>query len=221
MSAHLTAERRAILTAALPNVPFDGWSRACLRKAAVAAGYDEDMAGRAFPRGAADAVDVYVAEADRQMLDELERRDLPALKIRQRIATAVRVRLEQAAGHREAVRQALAVQAMPRNARAALKSLYRTVDAMWYAAGDNATDFNFYTKRALLAGVYSSTLLFWLNDNSEDFADTWEFLDRRIEDVMQIMTFRRRVEKVTDRLPDLPSPWTVLGRLRHGTRRTA
>lgn len=221
MSEHLTAERNAILTAALPNVPFDGWTRGCLRKAAVAAGYDEDMARRAFPGGAADAVEFYVAEADRQMLEELERRDLPSMKIRERIATAVRVRLEQAASHREAVRRALAVQAMPRNARPALKSLYRTVDAMWYAAGDNATDFNFYTKRALLAGVYSSTLLFWLNDNSDDFADSWEFLDRRIEEVMSIMTVRRRIEKVTDRFPDLPSPWAVLGRLRHGTRRTA
>ena len=219
MSAHLQAERRAILAAALPNVPFDGWSRACLRKAAVAAGYDEDMAGRAFPGGGADAVDFHVAEADRQMLEGLECRDLPAMKIRERIATAVRVRLEQAAGHREAVRRAVAVQAVPRNARAALKSLYRTVDAMWYAAGDDATDFNFYTKRVLLAGVYSSTLLVWLDDQSGAQSDSKAFLERRIDGALKV---GGRLGASINQLLDLPDRLCGgLGRRRPLRRRSA
>ena len=108
------------------------------------------------------------------------------MKVRERIATAVRLRLEQVAPHREAVQRGLAFFALPQNAAIGLKCLYRTVDAIWYAAGDRATDYNFYSKRLLLAGVYSSTLLVWLNDTSEDQAETWAFLERRIAEVLQV-----------------------------------
>ncbi len=136
------------------------------------------------------------------MIAALAERDLASMKIRQRIATAVRVRLEQNIEHREAIRLGLAHMASPRRAGEGLRWLYHTVDAMWRAAGDTATDFNFYTKRMLLAGVYTSTLVYWLDDHSQDCGDTWAFLDRRIEDVMQIQKFRGRVEKL---VPD-PSP---------------
>src|SRR4029077_14179482 len=94
---------------------------------------------------------------------------------------------------REAARRALALLALPLNAGLGLKLLYRTVDAMWYAAGDTSADFNFYTKRAILAGVYSSTLLYWLNDRAEGSEATWSFLDRRIDDVMKFEKFKDRV----------------------------
>jgi ubiquinone biosynthesis protein COQ9 len=136
------------------------------------------------------------------MLDELARRDLAAMKVRERIAAAIRIRLTQQAPHREAVRRALSLEALPRHAPAALAALYRTVDAIWYAAGDTATDWNFYSKRLLLAGVYSSTLLIWLDDRSEGLAATWAFLDRRIDDVMQIQKLRGRLDRLVGRLPD-------------------
>ncbi|MEQ8502258.1 MAG: COQ9 family protein, partial [Sneathiellaceae bacterium] len=103
---------------------------------------------------------------------------------------------------REAVRRALGRQAAPDQALTSVLGLYRTVDAMWYAAGDTATDWNFYTKRALLAGVYASTLLYWLQDQSEDFAATWAFLDRRVENVMAIQKLRGRLEQAGGRLPN-------------------
>jgi ubiquinone biosynthesis protein COQ9 len=120
------------------------------------------------------------------MLETLEGLDLAAMKIREKVAAGVRARLEAVAAHREAVRSGLSFFALPQNAAAGLGCLYRTVDAIWYAAGDKATDYNFYTKRALLAGVYSSTLLFWLNDKSEDCSATWAFLDRRIGEVLKV-----------------------------------
>jgi len=215
MTAHLAAERRAILQAALPAVPFDGWSQKTLRQAAVAAGYDEAMAARAFPGGPDELVAEFVSDADARMLERLERLDLPNLRIRERIAAAVRCRLELLAGHREAVRAALQVQMRPGQARQALAGLYRTVDAMWWAAGDTATDFNHYTKRALLAGVYASTLLFWLNDESPGQEDTWAFLDRRIDGVMKIQKGRGRFDRLRERAP---SPLSLLARLRHGGR---
>lgn len=191
--------RRAVLAAALAHVPFDGWTDRVLPRAAADLGLEAAEARRLFPGGAADLIALFVAEADRRMTEALAGHDMAGLRVRDRIALAVRTRLEQARPHREAVRRALAFHALPFNAAEGTRTLYRTVDAMWRAAGDTATDFNFYTKRALLAGVYGTTLLFWLEDRSEGNAATWAFLDRRIDNVMAIQKLRGRLGK---RLPD-------------------
>ncbi len=196
------ALRDEILLAALPHVPFDGWGEAALTRGAVDAGHDSATARRLFTGGAAEMIAAHSRYADRIMLEELERRDLDVMKIRDRIIAAVRVRLEQNAVHREAVRRGLTMLAMPQNAALATKLLYRTVDAMWHAAGDTSTDYNFYSKRALLAGVYSTTLMYWLNDNSEDFSATWAFLDRRVAEVLQVPKILARAGRVLERLPD-------------------
>lgn len=201
------AVREAIIDAALPHVPFDGWTQATLQHGAADAGHDKVMALRVFPGGPVEAVEFWSHLADRRMLAALEQRDLSAMKVRERIATAIRVRLEQTAGHREAVRRALSLLAMPLNAGRGPALLWRTVDAIWYAAGDTATDFNYYTKRGLLAGVYSATLLCWLEDRSEGFATTWSFLDRRIGEVMRVPQALSGLRK---RLETLPTPFSFL-----------
>lgn len=193
MTPTLQTLRDEILDAALPHVPFDGWSRRAMRHGARDAGYGADDADRAFPYGAVDMIGHYSDLADRRMLAELERRNVLEMKVRDRIATAVRVRLEQAAPHKEAVRRAMSVLAFPANAPTAARLLYRTVDTIWIAAGDTATDWNFYSKRGLLAGVFSTTLLYWLDDRSEGNDATWAFLDRRIADVMRIPKLTERV----------------------------
>lgn len=195
----LETMRDDLLRATLPHVPFDGWTKAALLRGASEAGYASTDAMRAFPDGARDMIPWHARYADRMMMRQLEKLDLPSMRIRDRIATAVRVRLEQNAGDKEAIRRAMTFLAMPQNAALATQSLYRTVDDMWFAAGDTATDWNFYTKRLLLAGVYSSTLLFWLNDRSEDHADTWAFLDRRIENVMQVPKLTGRVSGMLEK----------------------
>jgi len=202
----LDAARDAILMEMLPNVPFDGWTLTALRDACEAAGYPPEMAVRAFPGGVIDAIEHFIDMADRHMLTALEAMDLASMRVRDRIGIAIRIRLEQNAPHREAVRRAGAVLALPIYAPIAARSLYRTVDAIWYAAGDRSTDFNFYTKRGLLAGVYSSTLLYWLRDDSPDFAATWAFLDRRIENVMQFGKATGQLSKLAGRLPDPFAP---------------
>jgi ubiquinone biosynthesis protein COQ9 len=202
----LDALRDRLVHAALPYVPFDGWSRAALDAGARDAGLDPLDVHRAFPGGPTGAIEHYVAMADHAMLADLERHDLEALRVRVRVALAVRLRLERAAGEREAIRRALGHLALPGQAPLALKTLYRTVDAIWWAAGDSSTDFNFYTKRALLAAVYSATLLYWLDDRSEGAAETWAFLDRRLADVMKIPQLAGRVREavgtILNRLPD-------------------
>ncbi|MEQ9491615.1 MAG: COQ9 family protein [Alphaproteobacteria bacterium] len=195
----LETMRDDLLRATLPHVPFDGWTKAALLRGASEAGYASTDAMRAFPDGARDMIPWHARHADRMMMQQLEKLDLPSMRIRDRIATAVRVRLEQNAGDKEAIRRAMTFLAMPQNAALATQSLYRTVDDMWFAAGDTATDWNFYTKRLLLAGVYSSTLLYWLNDRSEDHADTWAFLDRRIENVMQVPKLTGRVSGMLEK----------------------
>lgn len=191
--------RRAVLAAALPHVPFDGWTDRVLVAAAGDLGVAVAEARRLFPGGATELCAFFVAESDRRMTEALADLDLASLRVRDRIALAVRTRLSQVAPHREAVRRALGLYALPVHVAAGLRSLYRTVDAMWRAAGDTATDFNFYSKRALLAGVYGATLLTWLDDRSPDNAATWAFLDRRIDDVMGIQKLRGRLAQ---RLPD-------------------
>jgi ubiquinone biosynthesis protein COQ9 len=203
------AVRTAIIDAALPHVPFDGWTQGALQHGAVDAGYEKVMALRVFPGGPIEAIAFWSQLADRRMLAALEQRDLAAMKVRERIASAIRTRLQQSAGHREAVRRALSLLAMPLNAGTGPALLWRTVDAIWYAAGDTATDFNYYTKRGLLAGVYSATVLYWFEDRSEGFANTWAFLDRRIADVMRVPQTLGAIGK---RLASLPSPLSILGR---------
>src|SRR5882724_6816303 len=171
------AQRAVLLKATLPHVPFDGWTRTAFVAGARHAGLEMVLALEARP-------------------------DLAALKTREKVALAIRLRLEANAGNREAIRQALSFLALPANAPLGAKCLYRTVDAIWYAAGDRATDFSFYTKRALLAGVYSATVLYWLNDKSDGFAETWTFLDRRIADVMKIYALRARLDRFAEQLPD-------------------
>ena len=202
------AMRGRILDKALAHVPFDGWSEKALMAGAEDAGYDPAMALDAFPGGVPDALDFAAARADAEMLEALEAKGLDKLRVRDRVATAVRARLELSTPHREAIQRALAVLALPHNLPLAAKTLWRTVDAIWYAAGDQATDFNYYTKRGLLAGVYSATLLYWLNDHSPDHADSWDFLERRLDEVMQVPKAMARAREALERLP---SPFRLFG----------
>lgn len=179
--------QQRVLDASLPHIPFDGWVMETIERGAKEIGLSAEDAHRAFPGGVLDALDFFNAEADRRMLETLSRDyTLSTMKIRERIATCVMVRLRGNLPYREAVRRGLAHYNMPWNAARGLKRLYATVDAMWKAAGDTSTDYNFYTKRLLLSKVYVSTLHVWLDDNSAELSDTEAFLRRRIENVMQI-----------------------------------
>jgi ubiquinone biosynthesis protein COQ9 len=196
-------QRDRLLEAALVHVPFDGWSRRSLSAGARDLGIEPGLARRLFPRGGDDLLAQLERWGDRRMLAWAEADDLAALRMRERIAALVRARLEALAPHREAMRRAVAARLLPSNALAGCASLWRTVDLMWSLAGDRAEDYSYYTKRSLLAGVWTSTFLFWLEDRSEGFRDSWAFLDRRIADVMQIGAMRARVGEALRRLGSL------------------
>ena len=195
-------QRAALIEAMLPNVPFDSWSRAALRAAARRIGIPADEALALFPNGAAELVACFSRWADRRMLDRFETMSFEPLHTSDRIGLAIATRLEVIAPWREAVRRALSVLALPRNAPLGLRLLYETVDGIWYAAGDRATDFSFYTKRATLAAIYAATLFYWLEDTSSDFSDTRAFLERRLSEVAAIGKARQRFETALERLPN-------------------
>ena len=204
--------RRVLLDAALTHIPFDGWSRISLTKAAKDAGTDLGTADMAFPGGAADLLDFFAHDADSRMLARVAELAIGEMRLRDRIRTAVKARIEVIAEHREAERRALSFCALPQNAALGLRLVSRTVDLMWRAAGDSSTDFAFYTKRATLAAVYTTTIMHWIADSSEDGADTWAFLDRRIENVMTVEKVKL---KVRETLKDAPSLAALLSRLRY------
>ena len=195
-------QRAALVAAMLPNVPFDGWSRPVLRAAARRIGMPADEALALFPSGAAELVACFSRWADVRMLDRFEAMVPEPSRVSESIALAIATRLEIIAPWREAVRRALSVLALPRHAPLGLRLLYETVDAVWYAAGDRATDFSFYTKRGTLAAIYAATLLYWLDDGSPDFFDTRAFLERRLAQVAAIGKARQRFATALESLPD-------------------
>lgn len=178
--------KNRIIEAALPNIPFDGWTMDTLISAAVEAGYSEAMVTSVFPAGVKDAIRHFSGMADEWMIDGLKKTNPVSLRVRDRVALAVRTRLEALEPYKEAEKLAAAYWVRPFRKFESIKLIWKTADVIWQWAGDTATDYNRYTKRGLLSGVLTSTLLYWLGDTSPQHADTWEFLDRRIENVMTI-----------------------------------
>jgi ubiquinone biosynthesis protein COQ9 len=198
-----------VLAAALKHAPFDGFSDKVLEVAGKEAGADKAALARLFPDGPLSLVEAFSQSADDAMDAALAKKKLGELKIRDRIKEAVWARIEALRDHKEAARRAGAFLTLPPHAATGVKLLYRTVDRMWRAVGDTSTDFNFYTKRAILSGVYSATLMRWFTDQSEDEAETRAFLDARIENVMQFEKFKAQVKEKTAGFPSLSE---ILGR---------
>ncbi|MFD1510294.1 COQ9 family protein [Lacimonas salitolerans] len=208
-----------LLDAALMHVPFDGWSPAAFDAAATDSGVDPALARAICPRGAVDLALAYHQRGDDEMIRRIHTEDLSAMRFRDRVAAAVRFRIE-AADDKEVVRRGSALFALPHNAADGARAIWGTADKIWTALGDRSDDVNWYTKRTILSGVYSSTVLYWLGDESDGHQATWEFLDRRIDGVMQF-------EKVKARLRDnrafntvFAGPLALIGKIRAPMRPT-
>lgn len=202
MSDDPRAREEAIMLAALAHVPFDGWTAAAARHGALDLGLDAALAPIAFPGGTAEMFRCFSDWADRRAIAEAARRNFADKPMRKRVAAVVRLRLEILGPYREAVRRSVGFLANPAQAALAAGCLARLVDSLWFAAGDRSTDFGYYTKRALLAGVWTSAVFYWLADKSEGNAETWAFIDRRIADVLRLGEFRRRLEPLAERMPN-------------------
>ena len=210
----MPSSKDRILDAALMHVPFDGWSEASFRAAVADAEVDPAEAKALFPRGAVDLALAFHARGDAAMVAVVQAGDLSAMRYRDKVAFAIRKRLEIARDDREAVRRGLTLFALPMHAADGTRALWGTADAIWTALGDTSDDLNWYTKRATLSGVYSSTVLFWLGDQSMDHADTWDFLDRRIDDVMRFEKVKAQVQGNRLLAPLMAGPNWLASRVR-------
>lgn len=217
MTTHLNDmtldELRPILGTTLPaDAAFDGWTPRALEATAARLGLKPEIAALVFPGGAVDMIDAWFASVDAAMLQKLTPEALAAIKVRERITALVEARLGLIAPHREALRRAQSILAVPTHAPTALHLGWRAADTMWRAAGDTATDYNHYTKRAILGGVYGATLLVFVNDESEGHVDTKAFLGRRIEGIMKFEKAKARFTSGGDRMFSMSR---FLGRLRY------
>ena len=203
--------RRQLALAVGENAVFDGWTRAAVDSAAAQLGIDPVQARLAMPKTQAGMIDVYIQEVDRALEAWFTPERVAGMKIREKIRSLIWHRLETMGPAREAVRRGLAILAMPQNLPLALRISWRTADLMWRIAGDTSTDFNHYTKRMTLSAVYGSTMLVWLDDQSEGWNDTAAFLDRRIDDVMRFERFKADWRGSSEHL----SLSRFLGRLRY------
>ena len=202
-----------LLEAALMHVPFDGWSEATFQAAITDSGVPPGVARATCPRGAVNLAIAYHEAGDAAMLEALAKADLGEMRFRDRVALAVRLRLE-AVEDKELVRRGVTLFSLPHHAGDGAQAIWGTCDKIWNALGDSSDDVNWYTKRMTLSGVYSATVLYWLGDESPEYEKTWEFLDRRIDDVMQIEKFKAqaRDNKLISGL--MSGPLAFLGRIR-------
>ena len=194
------------------NAVFDGWSAKAVDSAAAQAGVDSAKARLAFGKDSAAMIEAYVGAVDAAMLEAFPPERIAAMKMRDRITELLWFRFQAMLPAREALRSALAILTMPQNALRGARLGWRTADRIWRLAGDMATDFNHYTKRVTLGGVYASTLLVWLDDKTEGLVETRAFLDRRIADVMRFEKWKAEMRGSDIRRPSLPR---FLGRLRY------
>ncbi len=213
----IVAAKDAILDAAMAHVPFDGWSEVTFRAAIAEAGVAPGLARALYPRGAVDLALAFHKRGDAAMVVRLAATDLAAMRYSDRVRAAVRYRLE-AATDKEAVRRGTTFFALPMHAAEGTKAIWGTADAIWTALGDSSRDVNWYTKRATLSGVYASTVLFWLGDDSIGQQATWAFLDRRIEDVMRIEKLKASVRNNPLGKALLAGPGRLMARVKAPTR---
>ncbi|WP_108836027.1 COQ9 family protein [Tateyamaria sp. Alg231-49] len=216
MTTPYETTKDALLDAALMHVPFDGWSETTFKAAATDAGVEWAMARAVCPRGAIDLALAYHARGDAEMVARLKSDELPQ-RFSEKIAAGVRFRIE-AVSDKEAVRRGTTLFALPMHAADGAKAIWGTADKIWDTLGDTSDDVNWYTKRATLAGVYSATVLYWLGDDSADNKATWAFLDRRIEDVMQIEKIKAQVRDNKALSSLLAGPNWLLGQIKAPSR---
>ncbi|WP_120499653.1 COQ9 family protein [Roseovarius sp. EL26] len=204
------------LAAAISHVPFDGWSTATFEAACGDIELDLNEARGMYPRGAVELALAYHDAGDLTMLARLEKEDLSEMRFRDRIAAAVQYRLE-VVEDKELVRRGMTLFSLPQYAGDGAQALWRTCDRIWTALGDTSDDINWYSKRATLSGVYGAVVLYWLGDESDDHVKTWEFLDRRIDDVMQIEKLKAKARESKLISSVLAGPLAILGKVKAPT----
>ena len=188
-----------LIKAMLTHVPFDGWSWEAMEQGAIDIGFEKKLKSSSrnkifrelFKNGSIDFIDIFSEIIDLEVKENYNLIEPKPERIPEKIKKIILIRLNLCQQYKEAVRSSISLTALPVNTKSSLNILYRTCNSIWRIAGDKSTDFSFYTRRISLAAVYSSTLLFWLNDKSKNNIETEYFLDRRLKDISRISSFKR------------------------------
>ena len=206
-SADLNEIRDQLIWATLPHAAFDGWSNKALAIAASELGFDPTIPERVFASGGVDAVAYFVRMADRLMGEDASKLNMSNLGDRARLHAVIKVRLDRWAEHREAIRRAVGVLAMPTNVLLATTLTWGTADAIWSATGKRSHDISWYTRRASLSAVFAATMMMWLDDQSEGCEETYAFLNRRLDEVTEVIKLRHRAwDWLAQRVPMISQP---------------
>ena len=184
MKKQIEKEKARILERFLKATPFDRWSESNLKRASKACGFKPDYALVLFPEGIVEFTQYFNDLMNENMAENFD--PMVYSKVSDKIVHLIELKLDVYAPHKEAIRALYQYNIRPKNICSAQKQLWKTCDQIWYLAGDESTDYNHYTKRIILAAVYSRTLLYWLSDESEDYADTKNFIRRKIKNVGKI-----------------------------------
>lgn len=194
---HIKISRDLLLSSILPNVDFDGWSSVAFERAARDTGIDISLVQQVAPRGAIDLAVAFHKKGDEVMVNDYKSEDFTELRYSEKVTQLIKSRIEASGAHKDAVRKSMSLFALPQNINEGSQLIWKTSDAIWNTLGDTSTDSNWYTKRTTLSAVYSATVLFWLGDDSDDAIDTWNFLNRRIQNVMEIEKAKAKIKKTT------------------------
>ena len=193
-SDHIEITKKLLISSILPNVDFDGWSSVSFNQAIIDAGVDIGLAKQVAPRGAIDLAVAFHQQGDQLMIASYNKYDFSNLKFSEKVTQLIKSRIKATEIHKEAIRKSMSLFALPPNINEGGQLIWKTADTIWNTLGDTSTDSNWYTKRTTLSAVYSSTVLFWLGDESEDAIDTWNFLERRIQNVMAIEKTKAKIK---------------------------
>ena len=194
---HIKVAKDLLLSCILPNVEFDGWSSVAFDQAVVDSGVDISLVHQVAPRGAIDLAIAFHKKGDELMMNGYNSEDFTELKYSEKVIELIKLRIQASNTHKEAVRKGMSLFSLPQNINEGGQLIWKTSDAIWNTLGDTSTDSNWYTKRTTLSAVYSATVLFWLGDDSDEAIDTWNFLSRRIQNVMEIEKAKTKIKKTS------------------------
>tara|TARA_Y100000746_G_C15405991_1_gene408340 strand:+ start:65 stop:748 length:684 start_codon:yes stop_codon:yes gene_type:complete len=196
------------------SVAFEGWSSSLIKAACSELGIDHNVSKTLFPRGIIDIALANHRDGDKKMIKILADTDFEGVKIRQKITFAIKSRLQIIENEKELVKKTMSFFSLPQNFLDGHQLIWGTSDIIWNFFEDDSSDYNYYTKRLILSGVYGSVVLFWLGDDSKDNSSTWEFLDRRIQNVMSFESFKSKMKANSHVYRSLKVPRKILSTIK-------
>ncbi|XP_075238979.1 ubiquinone biosynthesis protein COQ9, mitochondrial-like [Convolutriloba macropyga] len=203
---HVREAQTQLLTEALQFVPEHGWTARSLAEAAKALNVSPAFMNSfdAFEDAALILffLDLKMVDLEKFLFNLREEhiREYGRVKINQFVFQSCKEMLSYVIPYLDHWPSALTILAEPSNAMRTFKHHVELVDLIWHYAGDTSLDYNWYSKRILLSGVINSTQLHLIQDKSENYEDTWTFLDNRLKDVasigMGINNFRKSLQEL-------------------------